>query len=306
MKLEQIEQVVEIAKQQSISQAAGNLFISQPSLSLSIQHLEEELGEPLFIRSNKGVRLTPFGKEFVSYAQGILEQTKQLTNLSRNTSRRNREKLSVGSGGYFFVMDACARLYKAHKGSGIEIALGDEDGYNILDKVADGMYEIGVTRVWKFQSSIVRKQMRQKNLQFFPLAQLPLSVMVGRGNPLYYAESDVIRREDLVDFPLITRSYMLKGPYSGMLQEADIPLTKDRIIVNCRAAYYEALDRTPAFYVSASPMPVYRHTEQYYPTRVLYLADCDITAEIGWIKNESYHLSPLANEFIQILTSYFD
>lgn len=62
MKLEQIEQVVEIARQKSISQAAGNLFISQPSLSLSIQHLEEELGEPLFIRSNKGVRLTPLGR----------------------------------------------------------------------------------------------------------------------------------------------------------------------------------------------------------------------------------------------------
>lgn len=306
MKLEQIEQVVEIARQKSISQAAGNLFISQPSLSLSIQHLEEELGEPLFIRSNKGVRLTPFGKEFVSYAQGILEQTKQLTNLSQNASRRNSAKLSVGSGGYFFVMDACARLYKAHRDSGIEITLGDEVGYNILDKVADGLYEIGVTRVWKFQSSIIRKQMRQKNLQFFPLAQLPLTIMVGRGSPLYYAESDVVRREDLAEFPLVCRSYLLKGPYSGVLREADIPSAKNRIIVNCRAGYYEALDRTPAFYVSASPTPVYGHTREYYPTRVLRLADCDITAEIGWIKNEAYNPTPLANEYLQILTSYFD
>lgn len=306
MKLEQIEQVVEVAKQKSISQAAGNLFISQPSLSLSIQHLEEELGETLFIRNNKGVRLTPFGKQFVSYAEGILEQTAQLANLSQANAHRNSAKLSVGSGGYFFVMDACARLYKARRDSGIEITLGDEDGYDILDKVTDGMYEIGVTRVWKFQSSIVRKQMRQKNLQFFPLVQVPLSIMVGRGSPLYYAESDVIRREELAEFPLISRSYLLKGPYSGMLREAKIPPIRDRIIVNCRAAYYEALDRTPAFYVSASPTPVYRHTEQYYPTRVLYLEDCDITAEIGWIKNESYHLSALANEFIQILTSYFD
>ena len=306
MKLEQIEQVVEIAKQQSISQAANNMFISQPSLSLSIQHLEDELGEALFVRTNKGVRLTPFGKEFVSYAQAILEQTKQLTNLSQNASRRNGAKLSVGSGGYFFVMDACARLYKAHRDSGIEITLGDEVGYNILDKVADGQYEIGITRVWKFQSSIIRKQMRQRNLQFFPLAQRPLTIMVGRGSPLYYAESDVVRREDLTEFPLVCRSYLLKGPYSGVLREADIPPVKDRIIVNCRAGYYEALDRTPAFYVSASPTPVYRHTENYYPTRVLYLADCDITAEIGWLKNENYHLSPLANEFIRILSSYFD
>lgn len=93
-----------------------------------------------------------------------------MTNLSQNASRRNSARLSVGSGSYFFVMDACARLYKAHRDSGIEITLGDEVGYNILDKVADGLYEVGVTRVWKFRSSIIRKQMRQKNLQFFPLA----------------------------------------------------------------------------------------------------------------------------------------
>ena len=306
MKLEQIEQVVEIARRRSISQAAINLFISQPSLSLSIQRLEEELGETIFVRTNKGVRLTPFGKEFVSYAEAILEQTRQLADLSRRVSHRSGAKLAVVSGGYRFVTDACAKLYQEHRGSGIEITIGDTIGYDIIDLLSDNLYELGITRIWKFQSSIVRKQMRQKNVQFFPLAQVPLSIVVGRGSPLFEAESDVVRREDLADFPLLSYSYLCKGPFSGVLREADLPPAKDRILVTSRATYFEALDKTPAYYVSATPVPAYQYTDYYPNARSLRLADCDITAEIGWLKNENYHLSPLANEFIRILSSYFD
>lgn len=306
MKLEQIEQVVEIAKRKSISQAASSLFISQPSLSLSIQHLEDELGENLFVRTNKGVRLTPFGKEFVSYAEAILAQTQQLTNLSSQASRRNTPKLSVASGGYRFVTDACAKLYQQHKDSGIEISIGDTVGYDIIDLISDNLYEIGVSRIWKFQSSIVRKQMRQKNVQFFPLTQVPLSIVVGRGSPLFHSESDVIRREDLANLPLVSYAASVKGPFSGVLREAGLPASRDHILVTSRATYFEILDKTPAYYVTATPMPAYRYTDYYSNVRSLCLADCDITAEIGWVKSESKHLSSLANELIRILSSYFD
>lgn len=306
MKLEQIEQVVEIARQRSISQAAMNLFISQPSLSLSIQRLEEELGETIFVRTNKGVRLTPFGKQFVSYAEAILEQTHQLADLSREDGRKNGAKLSVANGGFRFVTDACARLYREHQDSGIDLTVGDAIGYDIIDLIADNLYEIGVTRIWKFQSSIVKKQMRQKNVQFFPLAQIPLSIVVGRGSPLYHSRTDVVTREDLADFPLLSYSYLCKGPFAGILREAGIPPARDRILVTSRASCFEVLDSTPAYYVSATPQPAYQHTDYYPNARSLRLADCDITAEIGWLKTENCHLSPLANEFIRILSSYFD
>ena len=45
MKLSQIEQILEVARVGSISQAAENLYESQPTLSLSIKRLEEEIGE---------------------------------------------------------------------------------------------------------------------------------------------------------------------------------------------------------------------------------------------------------------------
>ena len=284
MKLEQIEQVVEIAKQQSISRAASNLFLSQPSLSLSIQHLEEELGEPLFLRTNKGVRLTPFGKDFVSYAEAILAQTNQLASLSRQHSYRSGTKLTIIGAGYRFVTDACARLYREHKDSKIEIEIDGSVGYDSIDLVSDNLYEIGITRIWNFQRTIV----------------------VGRGSPLYYSQSNEVRREELSRFPQANYPYSYKGPYAGILQEAGLPPPRDRFIITSRATLFEILDKTPAYYLSATPDRAYHHTDYYPNTRSLRLADCDITAEIGWIKNESHHLSPLANQFTRILASYFD
>ena len=71
MNLNQLKYVIEIARTRSINKAASNLFVSQSVLSTAIISLEKEIGQPIFIRSNKGVSLTPFGHTFVSYVTPI-------------------------------------------------------------------------------------------------------------------------------------------------------------------------------------------------------------------------------------------
>ena len=65
--------VYAIAKEQSFSKAAQKLFIAQPSLSLMIKTLEEDLGTPLFDRSTKPIRLTEAGEAYVHSAKQIIE-----------------------------------------------------------------------------------------------------------------------------------------------------------------------------------------------------------------------------------------
>jgi DNA-binding transcriptional LysR family regulator len=59
---QQIQAFLATAKHQSLSKAAGEMFISQPALSKMLQRLEAELGITLFRRSNKGVELTDAGR----------------------------------------------------------------------------------------------------------------------------------------------------------------------------------------------------------------------------------------------------
>lgn len=61
MNLQKLQYFIEMAKQQSFTKASEKLYISQPALSKQIKLLEEELGFALFMRSSKGVKLTPKG-----------------------------------------------------------------------------------------------------------------------------------------------------------------------------------------------------------------------------------------------------
>ena len=88
MRIEQLRSFLEVASSKSISIAAENLYITQPSLSRSLKLLEEELGLDLFIRSSDGVRLTTEGKKLLPIVQNILQQ---LDNLKQQAILLNSE-----------------------------------------------------------------------------------------------------------------------------------------------------------------------------------------------------------------------
>jgi DNA-binding transcriptional LysR family regulator len=71
--LGQLEAFVQVANQRSFSRAAEALFLTQPSVTARIQALERDLGERLFERSGRGVRLTEVGSCFLPHAERVLQ-----------------------------------------------------------------------------------------------------------------------------------------------------------------------------------------------------------------------------------------
>ncbi len=71
--LGQIEAFVQVAQHRSFSKAAEALFLTQPSVTARIQSLERDLGESLFERNGRGVRLTEMGTSFLPYARRALK-----------------------------------------------------------------------------------------------------------------------------------------------------------------------------------------------------------------------------------------
>lgn len=63
--------IKEIARVGSFSQAADNLYVSQPSISACVKRLEQRIGEPLFERSANPIKLTPCGEAYLKAAQKI-------------------------------------------------------------------------------------------------------------------------------------------------------------------------------------------------------------------------------------------
>ena len=81
MRIEQLEYLIEIAKTNSISIAAENLYVSQPSISEAIKKLEGELGIKLLERTKTGSYLTPIGKSIAEQAVRVIEETAKIHQL---------------------------------------------------------------------------------------------------------------------------------------------------------------------------------------------------------------------------------
>ena len=78
MTLTDLRYIVALARERHFGRAAEKCFVSQPTLSVAVKKLEEELGVILFERSPQEVRVTPIGERIVAQAERVLSETAQL------------------------------------------------------------------------------------------------------------------------------------------------------------------------------------------------------------------------------------
>ena len=89
-----------VAREQSFTQAAERLYLSQPTLSRQLKELEDELGKQLFIRGNKGVTLTEEGRMLRKRAEEIIELVDKTADEVRQSSERIGGKVYMTVGDY--------------------------------------------------------------------------------------------------------------------------------------------------------------------------------------------------------------
>jgi DNA-binding transcriptional LysR family regulator len=109
MNTQHLKYAIEVERTCSITQAAENLYMGQPSLSKAIKDLEDSLGYTIFERTSKGVTPTQKGIEFLSYARNILNQIEKMEALS-DTAGKNTQcfNLSIPRGSY--IADAVTKF----------------------------------------------------------------------------------------------------------------------------------------------------------------------------------------------------
>jgi LysR family transcriptional regulator, hydrogen peroxide-inducible genes activator len=83
MTLTELRYIVAVAREKHFGRAAEACFVSQPTLSVSIKKLEEELGVPIFERGTSEVSVTPLGEEIVRQAQSVIEQAAAIKEIAK-------------------------------------------------------------------------------------------------------------------------------------------------------------------------------------------------------------------------------
>jgi len=97
MELTQLEFFVKVVEEGSFSKAAERVYRTQPAVSIAIRRLEEEIGAPLFERSQKAPALTELGELVYDYAQRILTLRDQTLDVVAELRSLQRGRVRIGA-----------------------------------------------------------------------------------------------------------------------------------------------------------------------------------------------------------------
>ncbi len=113
--LRQLRYFITVAEELHFGRAATRLHMTQPPLSQTIQALEELLGTPLFLRSRRGVALTPAGAALLPEARRMLAQAAELPELVRRAAAGESGRLALAfvSSADYSVLPPFLRTYRA-------------------------------------------------------------------------------------------------------------------------------------------------------------------------------------------------
>lgn len=200
MTLQQLKYALTIADCGSMNEAAKQLFISQPSLSETMKELETEIGLDIFLRSNRGIVITPEGEEFLGYARQVTEQFGLLQ--SKYIDKKIKEKFSVSTQHYTFAVKAFVETVKQIGMEQYEFAVHETTTISVIENVKNFKSEIGVLYENDFNEKVLNKMFKENGLEFIELFQCDTFVYLWSGHPL--ANQDVISMEELDLYPCLS------------------------------------------------------------------------------------------------------
>lgn len=201
MTLQQLRYVVAVAETGTITEAAGRLYISQPSLTNAIHELEKEMNIKIFSRTNRGISLSKEGEDFLGYARQVLEQAAILEDKYKG-SGGGKKQFCVSTQHYSFAVNAFVDLVKKYGQDEYDFSLRETQTYEIIEDVARMRSEIGILFLNDFNKTVINKILKSHDLEFHKLFVAKPHVFISRKHPL--ADNNVITNEQLMPYPYLS------------------------------------------------------------------------------------------------------
>ena len=202
MTLQQLKYADRVAETGSISEAARQVFVTQPTLTESIRALEEELRVAIFTRSSRGVTVTREGEEFLASARQILDDAARIQEKYTGKAVR-RPQFAVSCQHYAFVVEAFMEVVKACSAESYDFTLRETVTSEIIDDVARHRSEIGVLYLSRRNERALMKILKKEDLSFEELFVSRPHVFLGKRHPLAKRKGGISPKE-LDAYPFIS------------------------------------------------------------------------------------------------------
>lgn len=297
MNIQQLRYVVAIANSGTFREAAEKMYVSQPSLSISVRDLEKELGFKIFRRTSSGTFLTRRGMEFYEKAQELVKGFDVFQNQYANPEEEKKE-FSISSQHYDFLPPLITQfsvLYPENK----NFRIFESTTVQILDEVAQGHSELGIIYLNKQNTKGIMQRVDKLGLEVVDLIPFQTHIYLRKDHPL--AKKEFLVMEDLAHLPTV-RFTQEKDEYLYYSENfVDTSSSSQLFNVTDRATLNGILERTDAYATGSG----FLDSQSVNGITVIPLID-DLNNKMVYVKREEVDLSPVAEKFVQVMEAYFD
>ena len=291
MNLSYMKSFYETVRCNSISKAAKELHLTQPGLSMQLQNFENEIGEKLLNRSNKGVSLTEEGKIVFEFAESMLSLQNNLDKKLKNLKEsKSRLFLSACSSLGEQILPCSIYTFKEIYPN-INVSMDIDNSENILKKLTNHDTNIGIIHEFDdIAYNIIAKNIVSDKL-----------VLVGSAD----SEIDRVTIDELAKLPLI-----LREDGSGTLAILKRSLSENNILIdnlnvllslNSPQAIKSSVTSGRGF--AFMPELSITHELRRGLLKKINIKDFNTDFKYNIVMRKNYTLSETENKFLSFLTS---
>jgi len=300
MDTKQIEYIIKIADEGSITRAAEKLFITQSALSQQLQKLEKELGATLFVRNKSDWILTPEGKVYVDNAREMLRIKQRTYTMIADMANTHRGYLSVGmtpgrgSDMFTYVYPKFHDLYPEFTVEPRELSVRNQQ-----EAIRKGELDIGFVTITEQQKT------GDEYLDLFD-EEIFLALPEGYPVPEQYLTSGAL-------YPELPLSMFRYEPFVMMYKESTIRKTVDQIFHDAGyspTVLFETSNNTTILSMVSAKLACalvpYRYVKKH-PAGIKFFS---LTTHPSWKVCVCYqkgsYLSKAAKDFIRLVDQYWE
>lgn len=291
MELWQLEVFTAVAEERSFSRAGNRLGRTQPAISSAIKLLEVEMGEPLFDRMGKSVRLTGAGEILTDYAKRLLRLREEATiavgelrGLGRGTLRLGANETTC----LYVLPEVLASFKQAYPQ--VQVDIQRAITRSITERIIEGTLDFG----------IVTLPVKNSRLQTLTIHRDEMALIVSPTHTLATKRS--VRMSDLEDEPFIlhkigttTRERLVKHFNDGGV----------KMKVTMELASIETIKRFVAIGMGISIVPrlcIEKEVKEGN-LQALTIRDARFKRQLGLIYNKDRYQSQAARAFLELISA---
>ncbi len=287
MDLASLRAFVEVAREGSFSQAAENLFLTQPAISKRIAGLEEELATRLFDRAGRQVLLTEAGRHLLPRAERIIHELtdirRELSNLSGEVAGRLAMATShhIGLHRLPLVLRAYSDSYP-----GVELDIRFMESEKACQAVEHGELELAVVTLPLSAAETLNTEIIWRD---------PLRPVLGLDHPL--AKQKTVTVRELLAHPAVLPT---RGTYTRTILEQRVNQLHGQVNCTLSTDYLETLKMMVSIGLGWSLLPEILLDEHL---KALAIPELDLTRSLGIVTHRKRTLSNAARAMQALLQS---